>query len=636
MKKLITIIFLFLAFYAGATTYYVRTDGNNANAGTTNSSGGAWRTVTYATTHTSSGDIIHVVAGTYLEAGQIFLPVGVNLEGDGVTSVITSSWTTSFFPILDLRSAEGTNGNQYIKDLKIDGRSYASPRGIEVGGRSNVSIHDCTISNFKEEGVIFDGRQDFDTLPPTIYATGNTFYNNTVTDCSMYSGFGRGCLSIGGQTGMLIHDNTISQPARTGGNQIGWPIKYYSEGYLKGVKIYNNTLYKDPAGATGWNFAVELFNFQGLEMYNNTSTGSWDFNFQGDRGIYPWVAHIHHNTISSPVGTGRIEQGLIWEYNVDGALIDSNRFDNLAQIMTFYCRPWTITKDIVFKGNLCTNIGYPPSIGDGSCIGGFNAGTNKYIINNFKVYNNTFVGNSTSKINQGIGFGAPDSGYIKNIDIRNNYLSNIVYPGFSIGATGGATIDSVNISYNNIIGDDQYGIGTNHVYLSSGTIGHYTNTNNTNNTPSFLDSTNYTLKVTSALIDAGTNVGDPYTGAAPDKGYKEYVTGGNASPTSNAGIDQSTTSTSVTLNGTGSYDPDGTISTYAWTKISGTGGTIVSAGSATTSVTGLSVGVYVFQLTVTDNNGATATDTVQVTITSAGGGTTITDFIQLRKTIFKN
>ena len=93
----------------------------------------------------------------------------------------------------------------------------------------------------------------------------------------------------------------------------------------------------------------------------------------------------------------------------------------------------------------------------------------------------------------------------------------------------------------------------------------------------------------------------------------------NIPPTANAGTDQSITlpTSTVTLSGSGT-DPDGTISAYNWTKISGpASGTITSASSASTTVTALAQGVYKFQLKVTDNNGATGLDTVQITVNAA-------------------
>ena len=97
------------------------------------------------------------------------------------------------------------------------------------------------------------------------------------------------------------------------------------------------------------------------------------------------------------------------------------------------------------------------------------------------------------------------------------------------------------------------------------------------------------------------------------------VNAANQLPTANAGLDQNVTlpTNSVSLNGSGT-DPNGTITAYLWTKISGpTNGTITNAASATTSVTGLVQGVYKFQLRVTDNAGATDTDTMQVTVNAA-------------------
>ena len=81
----------------------------------------------------------------------------------------------------------------------------------------------------------------------------------------------------------------------------------------------------------------------------------------------------------------------------------------------------------------------------------------------------------------------------------------------------------------------------------------------------------------------------------------------NQSPTANAGADKviSLPTNSVTLTGSGS-DPDGSIASYAWSKVSGGSATINNPSSATTTISGLVQGSYIFRLTVTDNGGATA------------------------------
>jgi hypothetical protein len=88
----------------------------------------------------------------------------------------------------------------------------------------------------------------------------------------------------------------------------------------------------------------------------------------------------------------------------------------------------------------------------------------------------------------------------------------------------------------------------------------------------------------------------------------------NNPPTANAGTDKTIGfSDPLTLSGTGT-DSDGTIASYQWVKISGPGCTITNPNSATTSVTGLTAGIYVFQLRVTDNAGFTTTDDMVVEV----------------------
>ncbi len=93
----------------------------------------------------------------------------------------------------------------------------------------------------------------------------------------------------------------------------------------------------------------------------------------------------------------------------------------------------------------------------------------------------------------------------------------------------------------------------------------------------------------------------------------------NIPPVANAGVDKTITSptSSVSVTGTGT-DADGTISSYLWSKISGPSATITTATSTATSITSLVQGVYLFELKVTDNQGATAKDTMKVTVNAAG------------------
>lgn len=110
-------------------------------------------------------------------------------------------------------------------------------------------------------------------------------------------------------------------------------------------------------------------------------------------------------------------------------------------------------------------------------------------------------------------------------------------------------------------------------------------------------------------------------GATSTADFVNVVVTGNGTPVASAGADITITlpTSSTTLTGSGSTDIDGTISTYSWTKISGPSYTINNSAIANPTISGLNAGTYVFQLTVTDNNGASSTDNVIVTVKAAGG-----------------
>ena len=96
-------------------------------------------------------------------------------------------------------------------------------------------------------------------------------------------------------------------------------------------------------------------------------------------------------------------------------------------------------------------------------------------------------------------------------------------------------------------------------------------------------------------------------------------------PVANAGADQTITlpTDSVTLAGTGT-ETNGTIVSYKWTQISGSTAAVIDFDShASTNVSGLVTNSYLFKLTVTDSLGATAVDTVKVTVNPAPPGTPV-------------
>jgi hypothetical protein len=71
---------------------------------------------------------------------------------------------------------------------------------------------------------------------------------------------------------------------------------------------------------------------------------------------------------------------------------------------------------------------------------------------------------------------------------------------------------------------------------------------------------------------------------------------------------------SVTLDGSTSSDPDGTINSYLWELQSGPEAKIENPTAIKTNISLSAEGTYVFKLTVTDNDGASSSATVSVTV----------------------
>ena len=95
---------------------------------------------------------------------------------------------------------------------------------------------------------------------------------------------------------------------------------------------------------------------------------------------------------------------------------------------------------------------------------------------------------------------------------------------------------------------------------------------------------------------------------------------GNSPPVADAGPDQNRQEgQTVTLDGSGSYDPDGTIVSYRWQQTGGTAVALSDTSAVKPTFTAPEAGaadlVLTFELTVTDDTAQTSTDTLLVTVT---------------------
>jgi hypothetical protein len=321
MRNALILLFPLLAISltVSGATYYISPRGSDANSG---SSSAPWKTLAYACSKaTATGDIIHVNAGTYLETIQCVLAVGVSIEGDGVTSYIKSHYASirggsgiSGAAINLTSASQGTNGNQHISFIKLDGDRQTGTSdgstafvGILVKMRSNVKIYNCTIVNFFTGGIAFHGSAPYQQ--PSTYATGNKIYNCILTDNgdtdNTWSGAGE--IEIGGQDGLLIHDNTIHGTGKAQGHNGNILSGVH---YNKGIKYYNNKSYKNDDEGGQWNFHIEMWNTDGgFEVYNNEFwggdtgidiAGAWN-----KKGSYDYSWYVHDNLFTGiPVVSG--------------------------------------------------------------------------------------------------------------------------------------------------------------------------------------------------------------------------------------------------------------------------------------------------------------------------------------------
>jgi hypothetical protein len=508
-------------------TYYVSPSGHDTTGD--GSYHRPWKTLYKATsTVSTAGTLIHLAAGTYLETQVCTLAVGVSVEGEGSdVTILQSTSTSGFNPVLDVTSVtQGVNGNQAIYDVQFDGRSLATVVAMRIACRGNVEVRNCLFQNFKEFAVYVNAKYNDDAVAaPSTYAVGNSFHDNVINNCAerdTESGGFNGALAIGGQNGMLIYNNTITQTQRTVG-QNGIPLKFCAGGFNRNLKIYDNYLEKIPSadedpGATGFDFAIELWNVEsGTEIYNNTIVGGGiDVDTTNNTLSSAYTLWIHDNEIYNTVINTGIERAIILESEIHDVIIDNNTIYNKSIGIQFLTRDGTTVDNIQIRRNLMYNIGIANRTGHTIQFRGYGvvgtALTNVYIQNNTlqSIYDQNYYGINIEGDRTVMNF------YYRNIDnlyIDNNIIENTyLYPIYIDGVDADRVYVRNNDMYNNVARNVAYFTATPDNLVQSGNI---------NANPLYVGGGNYTLQSGSTLIDAGLNIGLSFLGSAPDIGAFE-------------------------------------------------------------------------------------------------------------------
>lgn len=537
-------------------------------------------------------------------------------------------------------------------------KAYWSGGTTGVGMSAKDSTTDYEIDHLETQNVQngFLCKIDPANCAPGTWSTGWTIKNISFHDCYVHNTVGEGMYIINTASTVDVLDcsgKTITIE----------PVK------ANGVKIYNTIV-----DSTGWD-GIQLAASENAEIYNNKVTNYGMINMGSQQaGIIlggKSTGSVHDNFIYNGTGEGLQVFGYGKPISIYNNVIVHAGWDgtsNKQNAMNIDDRPDAITRSYT---------GLKVYVMNNTVV---DAGRNAITINNSygtmgtgnKVYNNLLVKpNNTSAYDNpytSIG-GALNVDTLNNIKISaianasfvnsslNNYhlLSNSPAVNAGLNATSyGVTKDLDGIArpttafdagayeYNggaqpnksplaNAGNDTAFNLPTNSTTLkatgtdSDGTISSYS-----------------WVKVSgpsSGTITSPTSASTSVTGLAQGV-YKFSVTvtdnsgatgkdtvqvtvnaaATNKAPTANAGNNLAITLpvSLATLSGSGT-DSDGTIKSYSWAKISGpSSGTIATPTLASTTVTGLAQGVYSYVLTVTDNNGATGKDTMQVSVNAAG------------------
>ena len=470
---------LYSAFGFGAT-YYVSTNGNNANDGL--ATGTAWRNVQYAANHVQAGDTVKVLGGVYNET--------VNIPASGSA---TSGYITF----------QNYSGQAAI----LDGTGLAIPNGqygmINIASQSYVIVKGFEVRNYKSTSK--------SKVPVGIYITGAgsnlQLLNNRVHDIvTSATGCGANALGVaiyGSQAPASLNHLTIS------GNELdhlktGCSESMSLNGNVDTFTVTNNLIHDNN------NIGIDVIGFEGTspdpaydQARNGTVSQNMVYNISSNGNpSYPkncWCS----DGIYVDGGTNVIvERNLI--HNVDlGIEIASEHKNKTASFVT-------ARNNLIYFGNSA-----------GVSIGGYAVGVGG--TDHVTIVNNTLYKNDGKNTGSGefqIQFHATN----------NVFKNNIVYSGsqgYMVNNYTNSTPSPAALDYNLYDSTANAGsttwlwVGKTYSGFTAYQIGSAQDSHSTYADPLFVNGTSPDLHVQAAsrAVNAGINLGTGVVGAVDYAGH---------------------------------------------------------------------------------------------------------------------
>ena len=522
-----------------ATTWYVSPSGNDSTGN--GSSGSPWATLSHACSKvTNAGDTINLAAGNYTDNNSCTLSAGVNIAGagglSGATYIISNYTGGPYISLVYAPAMSGTgtaNGNQTISGFTLDGNNKALLSGIQIIGYNYVTLNDLNMIHIDYQAIKLEGSDTWSqganqNVPPPYYGQYNKVTNVNITGCSygVSGNYIYSSIVLNSQQYMTMNNVNVDEtPSTTGGSGtpwLSWP------GFINSSTI-TNCSFRVGNSSAGYNIGGGApLSFQAWNFENGTVISNCNF-YEG------YVSLVAGDLCG---GQGNGSTSLITSCSSTRALIfhDNNLIDTAYQGITghelslsnaeFYnnyiemgtAGLWVASHS--FNLNGISNVYFHNNIIH-------NANGNSVIIeaapanvpqSNIYIYNNTFDTASSAWPYSGIMIQTSEP--LTHLAIENNIFMNFPSGDAVYFYTGSPT--SPIVSYN-----DYYNTGgVTYTYSGASTPG-LTATNNITSNPEIVGTgskypystgTYYHLQAGSPMINAGVNVGLPFSGSAPTIG----------------------------------------------------------------------------------------------------------------------